>query len=208
MPARLVPFLGVVALLTLTPGPDMALVLRNGIRAGASAAWWTGLGCCTGIAVWALAAMAGLTAALAASAAVFTALKLAGAAYLVYLGVAALWGSRHELAPRPPSTEPVPADRRLAFRQGLVSNLLNPKIGLLFLTLIPQFVSPEEPQLRTSLTLSLVFLGIALLWWRAFSLAVHVLGRMLSRRRVRAALERLSGAVLVGLGIRVALGDR
>lgn len=208
MPARLVPFLGVVTLLTLTPGPDMALVLRNGLRAGPAAAWWTGLGCCTGIAMWALAAMAGLTAVLATSAALFTVLKLAGGAYLVYLGLAALWSSRHTPAAGAVAAEPAPADRRLAFRQGLTSNLLNPKIGLLFLTLIPQFVAPGEPRLRTSLTLALVFLAIAVVWWRAFSLGVHALGRLLSRRGVHAALERLTGLVLVGLGIAVALGDR
>lgn len=212
MPIQLVPFLLVVAVLTVTPGPDMALVLRNGVRGGVPAAWWTGLGCCTGIAVHATAAVIGLSAILAASATAFTVVKLAGAAYLVYLGMAALWHTRRRTLRRPrsaPTSVPVAAaERGTAFRQGLVTNLLNPKIALLFLTLIPQFVSPGEPALATTAVLAAVFLGLAVLWWRLFSLAVAPLGRVLSRDRVHVAFERVTGTVLVALGLRVALADR
>jgi threonine/homoserine/homoserine lactone efflux protein len=209
VPTLLIPFLVVVAVLTVTPGPDMALVLRNGVRGGVPAAWWTGLGCCAGIAVHATAAVIGLSAILAASATAFTVVKLAGAAYLIYLGLAALWHTRRKSsdavqpAPAPPTEE-----RGSAFRQGLVTNLLNPKIALLFLTLIPQFVSPGEPVLATTAALAAVFLGLAVLWWRLFSLAVAPLGRVLSRERVRRAFDRLTGVVLVGLGLRVAFSDR
>jgi threonine/homoserine/homoserine lactone efflux protein len=210
VPAQLLPFLAVVAVLTLTPGPDMALVLRNGVRGGVQVAWWTGLGCCTGITVYAAASAVGLAAILAASATAFTVIKLVGAAYLVYLGVTALWHSRrHPAAPAPVAAAPAPAPvvgRATAFRQGLASNLLNPKIALIFLTLIPQFVSPGEPA-RTTGVLAAVFLAWAVLWWRMFSLAVGALGRVLSRERVRTAVERVTGAVLIGLGVRVALAD-
>ncbi|MCZ2840024.1 LysE family translocator [Modestobacter sp. VKM Ac-2985] len=209
MPVQLVPFLLVVTLLTLTPGPDMALVLRNGVRGGVPAAWWTGLGCCTGIAVHATAAVIGLSAVLAASATAFTVVKLAGAVYLVYLGLAALWHTRRR---EPGTPQPTPATaaatRGTAFRQGLVTNLLNPKVALLFLTLIPQFVSPGEPVPATTAVLAAVVLGLAVLWWRLFSLAVAPLGRVLSRGRVRIAFERVTGTVLVALGVRVALADR
>jgi threonine/homoserine/homoserine lactone efflux protein len=203
MPQQLVPFLLVVAVLTITPGPDMALVLRNGVRGGAVPAWWTGLGCCTGIAVHATAATLGLSALLAASAQAYTVVRLAGAAYLVYLGVTALVKARRgrSAAEAPPAPA---ADRWSAFRQGVLSNLLNPKIALLFLTLLPQFIGVGEPRLATSATLAAVFLCVAVVWWRVFSLAVGALGRVLSQERVRLALERLTGAVLVGLGIRVA----
>src|SRR5947208_8534611 len=86
MPALLLPFLGVVAVLTITPGPDMLLVLRNGLREGSRTAWFTGLGCCAGIATHATAAVLGLSALLAASATAYAVVKLAGAAYLAYLG--------------------------------------------------------------------------------------------------------------------------
>nr|WP_275585359.1 LysE family translocator [Blastococcus saxobsidens] len=205
------PFLAVVVVLTLAPGPDMALVLRNGVRGGVRAAWWTGLGCCAGIAVYAAASAVGLAAILAASATAFMVVKFVGAAYLVYLGVTTLWHARTqpEVPTASTASTPTPAPvtgRRPAFRQGLVSNLLNPKIALIFLTLIPQFVSPGEPASTTGV-LAAVFLALAVLWWRLFSLAVGSLGRVLSRPRVRIAVERVTGAVLIGLGVRVALAD-
>jgi threonine/homoserine/homoserine lactone efflux protein len=209
VPAQLLPFLAVVVVLTLTPGPDMALVLRNGVRGGVRTAWWTGLGCCAGITVYAAGSAIGLAAVLAASATAFMVVKLVGAAYLVHLGVMALWHSRKK--PEGPASvvAPTPAPtvgRRAAFRQGLVSNLLNPKIALIFLTLIPQFVSPGEPASTTGV-LAAVFLGLAVLWWRVFSLAVGVLGGLLSRERVRTTVERVTGTVLIGLGVRVALAN-
>ncbi len=209
MPAQLLPFLAVIVVLTLTPGPDMVLVLRNGARGGTRSAWWTGLGCSTGVAVYAAASAVGLAAVLAASATAFTAIKILGAAYLVYLGVTALWHARRRPAAVAPGGEPAPEPlgRTAAFRQGLVSNLLNPKIALVFLTLIPQFVSPGEPAFTTGV-LAAVVLVWAVLWWRVFSLAVGALGPVLSRARVRTAVERVTGAVLIALGLRVAFADR
>jgi len=205
MPDQLIPFLAVVAVLTLVPGPDMALVLRNGVRGGATAAWWTGLGCCTGISVYALTSAVGLAAVLAASATAFLVIKLAGAVYLVYLGAMSLWHARKgsgDLAAASGTTSHL--TRRVAYRQGLMTNLLNPKIALIFLTLIPQFVSKGEPALATTTFLAVTFLVIAVLWWRVFSLGVGALGRVLARDRVRTWIERVSGVVLIGLGVRVA----
>jgi threonine/homoserine/homoserine lactone efflux protein len=209
VPHELIPFLVVVAVLTVTPGPDMALVLRNGVRGGARLAWWTGLGCCTGIAAHAGAAVLGLSAVLAASATAFTVVRLAGAGYLFYLGAAALWKTRRGWRPpaevtEQPATTAV-TTRAQAYRQGVLSNLLNPKIALLFLTLLPQFVAPGEPRVATSAALAAVFLGLAVLWWRLFSLLVLGFGRVLSRERVRTVFERTTGVVLVALGLRVAL---
>src|SRR3954447_3953144 len=185
----------------------MARVLRNGVRGGVKVAWWTGLGCCTGITVYATASAVGLAAILAASATAFMVVKLVGAAYLLYLGVTALWHSRKKPGAPAPTTAPAPegvSGRAPAFRQGLVSNLLNPKIALIFLTLIPQFVSPGEPAFSTTAFLAASFLCMAVLWWRIFSLAVGALGRLVARERVRLTIERLTGAVLIGLGVRVA----
>lgn len=207
MPHLLLPFVVVVAIITVVPGPDMALAIRNGVRGGVAAVWWTGLGCCTGICVWAGAAVLGLSALLAASAVTFTVIKLAGAAYLTYLGVLSWWHSRRRPEPLSPvvATSAVPVSRLAAYRQGLVSNLLNPKIGLIFLTLIPQFVASGEPRIATSATLAGVFLVIAVVWWRLFSLAVGALGRLLERPRLRRTLDRVTGTVLIGLGVRVAI---
>jgi threonine/homoserine/homoserine lactone efflux protein len=204
VPRELLPFLGVVAVLTITPGPDMALVLRNGVRGGSSAAWWTALGCITGIASYAAASTAGLSALLIASHAAFTTLRLVGGIYLAYLGLTVLWHARKTIAGAT-TAAPATTSRRTAYRQGLVTNLLNPKIALLFLTLIPQFVATGEPAFRTTGFLAGTFLAIAIVWWRVFSLAVGALGRVLARPRVRTWLERLTGVVLIALGVRVVL---
>lgn len=215
MPAQLVPFLLFVIMLTIVPGPDTALGLRNSLRGGSTAMWWTGLGCCAGLLVHAAASVIGLSALLAASAAAYTAVKLAGAGYLVWLGASTLWKSlRHRHRPAPPPSETPEAaatatgtalTRRTAFRQGLVSNLLNPKIILLFLTLLPQFISPGEPRVATSTALALTFLAVALVWWRLISWLVGGMRKLLARRRVVVALERLTGGVLLAVGLRVAL---
>ena len=204
MPDLLAPYLAVIAVLTITPGPDMLLVLRNGVRDGSAAAWATGLGCCTGIAVHATLAVLGLSAILAASSEAFTAVKLAGAAYLVVLGVQAIVRSRGALVAR---EEPDRA-RGSAYRQGLLTNLLNPKIALLFLTLLPQFVADGEPRVATTAVLAAIFLAVAVVWWRAFSLLVGPLGRFLSRPRVVGWFDRGTGALLVAIGVRVALERR
>lgn len=198
-----------VIVVTLSPGPDTALGLRNSIRGGTTGMWWTGLGCCAGLLVHAAISVAGLSALLAASAVAYTALKIAGAAYLVWLGATTLWRSirdRGEPAAAPPETTGGTdvLTRRAAFRQGLVSNVLNPKIILLFLTLLPQFISPGEPRTTTSMILTLAFLGVALVYWRVASWLVGGLRGLLARRRVQLVMERITGTVMVGLGIRVA----
>jgi threonine/homoserine/homoserine lactone efflux protein len=203
VPDLLLPFLLVVAVLTITPGPDMALVLRNGARGGGLAAWWTGLGCCAGITVHAIAAVAGLSAILSASATLFGIVKVAGAAYLIYLGISSWWRSfRQQSSQRPVAPGAVAATTRTtAFRQGLVSNLLNPKIVLIFLTLLPQFVAPTEPRGITLAELAAFFLLLSVLWWRLFALAVTALGKTLSRPKVRKAFDRATGTVLAAFGI-------
>jgi threonine/homoserine/homoserine lactone efflux protein len=224
MPVLLVPFLGVVAVLTVTPGPDMLLVLRNGLRGGSRTAWFTGLGCCAGISVHATAAVLGLSAVLAASATAYSVVKLAGAAYLVYLGarmlLAALRAAPHRAAPGagprgPVDTAPdgVAASAGMlgwgaAFRQGLFTNLLNPKIALLFLTLLPQFVGAGEPRLRTTAVLAAIFLATAVLWWRLFTLALGPVSHALRTPRVRRALDGVSGTLMLAIGVKVALERR
>ncbi len=208
MPELLLPFLGVVAVLTITPGPDMLLVIRNGLNAGSRAAWMTGFGCCTGISVHATAAVLGLSAILKASATAYTVVKLAGAAYLAYLGVRMLISAITSGGDEP-GLERAPEDAvagSAAFRQGLVTNLLNPKIALLFLTLLPQFVAADEPRLRTTATLAAIFLGTAVLWWRTFSLAIGPISRVLRGRRSRRVLDGVAGSALLAVSARVALG--
>ena len=199
-------FAAVAALIVVVPGPDMALVLRNGVAHGRRAAVATALGVNAGLVVWALAAALGVAAVLQASSEAFTALKLAGAAYLVWLGARALldaWrGTALETAVVPPGRRASP------FRQGLLSNLLNPKIALVYTTLIPQFVDRGGSEVAQTFLLAAVFLALGLAWLTAYALVVGQAGELLRRPRVRRVVNAVSGAVLTALGLRLAFERR
>ena len=196
---HLLPFLAVSAIVIVTPGVDMALVTRNALLHGRRAARATALGVNLGIFIWTLAAALGLAAVIAASAAAFTAIKLAGAVYLVYLGLRTLLGSHEPVAAAP---------RGNAFRQGLTSNLLNPKIAVFFTSLLPQFVDAQHAQPQDLLLLGVVFNCLGVVWLLTYaSLAAR--GRDLLRRpHVKRMLDRVSGVALVGLGVRLAFERR
>jgi RhtB (resistance to homoserine/threonine) family protein len=200
-------FIGVIAVIVVLPGPDMALVLQNGLARGRRAAVETAVGINAGLVVWALAAALGIAALLRASAPAFTLLKLAGAAYLVWLGLRALndaWRGASADPPEHRSRRP----KTSPFRQGLLSNLLNPKIALVFTTLIPQFVDPAEPAVPQTLLLATVFICMGLLWLTSYALVVAKVGGLLKRSAVRRALNAVTGAILAALGIRLAFERR
>jgi threonine/homoserine/homoserine lactone efflux protein len=204
--ADLLAYVAVAALVVVVPGPDMALVLQNGVARGRRAAVESALGINAGLLVWALAAALGIAGLLHASAPAFTALKLAGAAYLVWLGLHALAAA----VPRTPAEPPERGARRRGspFRQGLLSNLLNPKIALVFTTLIPQFVDPARPAVPQTLLLAAIFLLLGLVWLTSYALLVAKLSEVLRRSAVRRALSALTGAVLTALGVRLAFERR
>jgi RhtB (resistance to homoserine/threonine) family protein len=202
----LVAFIGVVAVIVVLPGPDMALVLQNGLARGRRAAVETALGINDGLLVWAVAAALGVAALLHASAPAFTLLKLAGAAYLVWLGLRALreaW-----LGPDDPSAGRPQRRRTSPFRQGLLSNLLNPKIALVFTTLIPQFVDAGGSAVAQTLLLAAIFIAMGLVWLTSYELFVARVGVLLKRSVVRRVLSAVSGTVLTALGLRLALERR
>jgi threonine/homoserine/homoserine lactone efflux protein len=197
-------FLVVAAIVIVTPGPDTALTIRNTLLGGRRAGVRTALGVSTGQALWALATAFGVAALLAASEPAFRALKLAGAAYLVYLGVQSLLAAarRVERMRTVRTTEELPA--RIAYRQGVISNLGNPKMAAFFLSLLPQFTSGEAT-VGPLLVLGLVFSTMTLVWLSAYAFAVARAGDFLRRGAVRRVLDAVVGAVLVGLGVRVAI---
>jgi threonine/homoserine/homoserine lactone efflux protein len=196
---HVLPFLAVSAIVVITPGVDMALVTKNALLHGRAAARATALGVNLGIFLWTLAAALGLAAVIAASAAAFTAIKLAGALYLVYLGVRALLGS-HERA--------AVVVRGSAFRQGLASNLLNPKIAVFFTSLLPQFVDAAHARPQDLLLLGVLFNCMGIVWLLTYA-ELAARGRdVLGRPRVKRTLDRLTGVALVGLGARLAFERR
>jgi threonine/homoserine/homoserine lactone efflux protein len=201
----LLPFLVGSVLVTVIPGADMALVTRQVLVGGPGLAQKTIFGNLTGLFVHGVALAAGLSALLVASATAYTVVKLAGAAYLLYLGVQALRASRRPPVDAPPAAVVAP---RRAFLQGLISTVLNPKPALFFLTFLPQFVDRDAAVLPQTLTLAGIHVIVGLIWLSAYARLVHRARGLLSAPRVKAWLERTTGAVLVAFGLRVAVERR
>jgi threonine/homoserine/homoserine lactone efflux protein len=187
----LLSFLGVSAVVIVTPGQDTALTIRNTLGGGRRDGVRTAAGVATGQLVWAVATSAGLAALLVASEPAFRALRWIGAAYLVYLGLQALLRALRRAAARP-----LPAARRRPFRQGLLSNLGNPKMAIFFSSLLPQFAH----SFAALLVLGIVFAGMTLAWLSV----VARIGNVLRRPRVRRFVDAVVGVVLVAFGLRLA----
>jgi threonine/homoserine/homoserine lactone efflux protein len=198
--AELLAFLGVAVVVIVTPGQDTALTVRNTLAGGRRAGLRTATGVVCGQAVWALAASAGVAALLVASEPAFVALKLAGAAYLVFLGGQALVAA----ARRRPANVEVARAGGSELRQGLLSNLGNPKMAVFFSSLLPQF----GESFGVLLGLGLLFCALTLTWLSAYALAIARAGDVLRRPRVRRTIDAVTGTALVALGLRLATTDR
>jgi len=204
-------FLSISALVIMTPGPDTALTIRNTLLGGRRAGVFTALGVAAGQLLWAIATSAGIVAVLLASEPVFRAVKVAGALYLIALGAHALWGALRSGDPGD-SPDPRAARARLrrfaAFRQGVINNLGNPKMAVFFVSVLPQFAPAGHGMLFALVLLGAVFSTLTLLWLASYAALIAALGHVLRRSRVRRAVEGASGAVLMGLGLRVAAEGR
>ena len=187
----------------ITPGVDMALVTRNALMYGRRAAVETALGINVGIFFWVMAASLGLAAVVATSAEAFAVIKLAGAFYLIYLGIQALRSTHRQGQADEVTVRPAPSGRQ-ALRQGLVSNLLNPKIAVFFTSLLPQFVGADGSA-GELLLLGLLFNAMGICWLLFYAAAAARGRNVLVRTRVKRVLDRVTGIVLIGLGARLAL---
>lgn len=190
------------ALVVLIPGPDTMVVLRSVLLHGRRPAAMTALGVLTGLAVWMTAAALGLTALLRASHDGYLVLRLVGAAYLLVMGVQAL---RARVLGQP--VDPAAgAPRTLVgrgYRAGLLTDLLNPKVGVFFITFLPAFVPRHAPVTAVTLGLGAVFVVETALYMASILLFVRRLTALLERERVRRALNRVTGLVLIGFGLRL-----
>jgi threonine/homoserine/homoserine lactone efflux protein len=209
-------------LMVLTPGPSLAVVIDQTLRAGRAAGLASVAGNTSGLVVWAFASVLGLTALVRTSEVAFVALKIAGAAYLCWLGVQSLRRSRRHggQAPghradgaqgeREDAEHPErrgrgrPARMVAAFRAGMLTNLSNPKAAVLYLALFPQFLPAHGGTVAQTGSLAAVQMTISMSWYTLVVLAVGVVRRLLARPAVRARLDQVTGLVLVGLGIRLA----
>jgi threonine/homoserine/homoserine lactone efflux protein len=201
----LLPFLVASVLVTIIPGADMALVTRQVLVGGTGLAQRTIFGNLAGLLVHGVALAAGLSALVVASAVAYSTVKLAGAVYLLYLGVQALRASRRRSVEMAPAGIAAP---RRTFLAGLISTVLNPKPALFFLTFLPQFVDRQRGVLPQTLTLVAVHVVVGLIWLSAYAHLVHRARGLLTGPRVKAWLERTTGAVLIAFGLRVAVERR
>jgi threonine/homoserine/homoserine lactone efflux protein len=193
-------------LVIVTPGQDTALTVKNALFGGRRAGVLTALGVSTGQLVWALATSVGLAALVVASEPVFVAIRVLGAVYLVVLGARALFaavrrqaggaaqnaGAKHGLRPA------------VAFRQGLISNLANPKMAAFFTSLLPQAVAAESASFLPLFALGLAFCFLTLVWLTAYALAVARASDILRRSWIRRLLDAVTGIALVAFGVRLA----
>jgi threonine/homoserine/homoserine lactone efflux protein len=198
-------FAAVAALLTITPGVDTMLVLRSTVTGGRHTGLLASTGVVAGLLCWAMTSAVGLTALLAASRLAFDVLRIAGACYLLWLGVRALWtarrAGRHTAEPRESRKTGL-----TAFRTGLTTNLLNPKVGVFYMSLLPQFVPDGASVLWTSVLFAAVHAAESFLWLVLLVGAAAAARRTLSRPTVKRRLQQLTGAAFLAFGLRLAIG--
>lgn len=210
MDAGFLAFLGVSAVVIVTPGQDTALTIRNTLAGGRRAGIGTALGVATGQSCWTLAASLGLTAILVASEAAFQAIRLAGAAYLIWLGLHSIRAAvRGQLNTGTRSAaSPTALPPRRAWRQGVLSSLGNPKLAVFFSSLLPPFVPAGAAPLPAMLALGAAFVAMTLAWLSGYAVVMARLGNRLRGGPIRRAFDAVTGAVLVLLGGRLALDRR
>jgi threonine/homoserine/homoserine lactone efflux protein len=195
-------FLGVAAVVTLTPGPATAMVIRSAVRGGRRAALLTTLGNSLGVLFWGVASALGVSALIAASEGAFVALKIGGAVVLVWLGIQSF---RHSRRGAPP---PERAWSPHAFRGGLVTSLANPKLAIFFVALFPQFLERGHSSVTVGVAMACLIVSLDLVWYSALALLVTRLKRAFVRGPWQRRLERVTGSVMVALGLRLALESR
>ncbi|WP_326826785.1 LysE family translocator [Streptosporangium sp. NBC_01756] len=203
--SSIVSFAVVVGLLTLTPGLDTALVLRTSLLAGRRSAWAVVLGIQAGTMLWGTMTAAGLSAVLSASHLAYEILRWAGAAYLIWMGVQMLRHSRKGDADEVATPErPGSGGWWSAFRRGLLTNLLNPKVGVFYVAMLPQFMPDDVPHAAMGVLLAGVHVGEGLLWSALLIGFTGLVRGWLRRPSVKRGLDRLTGLIVIGFGLRLA----
>ena len=209
MLGQIAAFTVAATLVTISPGPDMALVARRAISDGWRRASLTSAGIVTGLLVHATASAVGISAILVRSATAFTVLKIVGACYLVVLGILSFRAARRTV--REPGVRPVgerpTRSRRTSFGQGFLNNVLNPKPALFYLAFVPQFIQPGDPVIALIAILVAIHIAVSIAWLVAWGWLVSRASGVLAPRW-RAALEWATGCVLVALGLRLATTHR
>ncbi|MEJ3747646.1 LysE family translocator [Actinomycetes bacterium KLBMP 9797] len=198
-------FVLVVGLLTMTPGMDTALILRTAAVGAPRRAWGVVLGIQSGTLCWGVLTSAGVTALLTASQLAYEVLRWAGACYLIWMGLSMVWATRHRQS-TPPSDEltPVHNDFFAGWRRGALTNLLNPKVGVFYVALLPQFIPAGAPTFVFGVLLACVHVLLGTAWSTVLVGLARRLRKVLRRPAARRVLDRVTGTVIAAFGIRLA----
>jgi RhtB (resistance to homoserine/threonine) family protein len=204
--SQLLAFTVLAALMTMSPGADTLLVVRNALRGGRRDGVLTTFGICSGLYVHAMLSALGVSMILMHSAAAFTALKIAGAGYLAWLGLQSLRSAaRGGMVPEGSEAQATRVPAWRSFREGFLTNLANPKVVVFYLALLPQFIGPGDSVLRRSLLLTAIHAVEGIIWLTTVSFLVDRSRRFLLRPLLRRWIDAACGTFLVALGIRLAL---
>jgi threonine/homoserine/homoserine lactone efflux protein len=199
---------GIILLAAISPGPDFVIILRSVLAGGRRAGMACAAGIASGVLAWAVVTSIGVAGLLAASSVAFTVVKLVGAAYLVLIGVQALLAARRDGYEQSQEPDPEQARRSAsaAYRQGLLTNMFNPKVAVFFLALWPQFLPPDATPFDTAV-LTAVAVGTSLVWFLVLANVVTALRRFITAAKVRRTIDAVMGTLLVGIGVRIAVSQ-
>jgi threonine/homoserine/homoserine lactone efflux protein len=204
----------VAGLVTIIPGLDTALVVRTAVAQGRRQGFAVALGINTGCLIWGAAAAVGISALLVASRLAYDLLRFAGAAYLIWLGAVMLWRTWRRRATDgddptgQPLTPAAPGSVLRSWSRGVATNVLNPKIGAFYVAILPQFIPAHAPHLLMGLALAGVHDVEGIAWFTILIGAAHLARRFLASDRARKIMDRVTGTVLIGFGLRLALSSR
>ena len=206
MDATLIAYVAAAALLTITPGIDTALVLRTTLSEGRQEAAWAGVGIALGCLLWGLATSVGLGVIFEASALAYTGVKWAGAAYLAYLGVRLLFGG--SAGTNRLTSDADAARRGRSFRRGLLANLLNPKVGVFYVSFLPQFIPDGANIPAYSAMLTAIHAGLGLMWFALLIVLTTSIGGFLRAPKITLWIDRVTGVLFLAFAVRLALDRR
>ena len=189
--------------LIILPGPDTAIMTKNTLTVGKQGGFKTMIGICCALSIHTLTAIVGLSAIIAKSALLFSIFKYIGAVYLIYLGIKSLWTLRNQEA-----TETVVKFKyknTSSFKQGFLTNLLNPKIAVFFLTFLPQFVNPGSHAFMPFLILGMTYIILTIVWYLFYIYLLNQISAFMKKPKTQKVIEGITGTILIGFGIKLAL---
>ncbi|MEH6991188.1 LysE family translocator [Neobacillus drentensis] len=192
-------------LLILLPGPDTAIATKNTLTVGRTGGFRTMFGTCCALLIHTLAAVVGLSAIIVKSAFIFSIFKYFGAVYLVFIGIKTLWALRHNKTAATEMATESKYDNKSCFKQGFLTNLLNPKVAVFFLTFLPQFVDSGSDSFIPFLIMGITYTLLTALWFLFYIYLLNQIRTFMKNPKTHTIMEGITGTILIGFGIKLAL---